>query len=295
MRLRQWQLAAAILAGFCALSMAGSALAEGPVIYSVNADGSDIHRVVAIDGYYWLGSPQWSSDGRQIAFNAHPNGARTDKEAHIFRVPASGGVPQDLGLGRMPYWSRDDKQIAFFVPIGNPAGVNPGVWIMNADGTERQYLFDGERPCYSPDGGRIAYVSAGGLYVYDVVDGASKRVPTPGFDSITGAAWSPDGKQLAFVVNRPDGQEDLAIVDAAGSAPPTVRWTGTLSVQCNWAPGPTILVGITENNVRLPHSIDPATKEAPTPLKNQDLGQINNDGSWSPDGKQITFISDRSE
>jgi Tol biopolymer transport system component len=281
--------------GTSALTTAAIGFAAGPVIYVINADGSDARRLVQLDGYYWLGSPQFSSDGRYVAFNAHPEHATTDTQAHIFRVPADGGEAQDLGVGRMPYWSRDDKQIAFFVPVGNPDGVAAGVWIMNSDGSGRQRMFDGEVPCYSPDGGRIAYASGGGLYVYDTLDGTSKQVATEGFTDITGPAWSPDGRQLAFV-NSPSGQpSQLAIVDASGSGPPKVRWTGNLSVHLNWAPGTKILLGITKDRVRRPYSIDPNTNDEPEPLKNQDIGRINNDGSWSPDGRRITFISDRSE
>ena len=165
----------------------------------MNADGTGIRTLAELPGHTFHGSPCWSHDGKQVAFDATVGGAQND---HIFIVDAAGGEPRDLGLGSQPSWSGDDKQICFFTLSNNPAGETVGVWLMNADGNSRQYLMPGIRSRWSNDGGKIAYIdySKGvNITVYSLLDGETKTLLNEQFNNISPPAWSEDGKQICFV------------------------------------------------------------------------------------------------
>src|SRR2546430_6519560 len=54
------------------------------------------------------GAPQWSPDGKQIAFSANPG-----TKKHIYIVSVDGGAPKEVTKGERvdfyPNWSRDGK------------------------------------------------------------------------------------------------------------------------------------------------------------------------------------------
>lgn len=57
------------------------------------------------------GSPAFSPDGQQVAFDSRPEG-----HSHIFVVSAAGGAPRELTTGNsndiLPRWSADGKFIS---------------------------------------------------------------------------------------------------------------------------------------------------------------------------------------
>ena len=210
-------------------------------VYVMNADGSGIRS---------LGSgarPEWSPDGRKIAFargneivvmNADGNGKRTLAEGE-----GSGG----------PVWSPDGRRIAFTktVPDAPDQRVSRSsvrfheIYVMNADGSEQRRLTRNEvsddRPQWSPDGRRIAFlrgVRRGGAWKTDLyvmnADGSEQRNlgghPVPWF----GYAWSPDGRLIAFTRGR--GFE-VAVVNADGSGLRDLTHSRTGNFFGAWSPG----------------------------------------------------------
>jgi TolB protein len=191
------------------------------------------------------------------------------------------------------------------MPQGNAAGAKPGVYVMNADGANREWICEGSRPRWSPDGEKI--VVAGNhegypsVYVYDTVSLATTRVLPRGYDQVIGAAFSPDSSQLVVIgykggeVRRSstDSQGDVLIIDAKAESQPEVVCQNRVGWHPDWSPqGRKLLFRIHQFGVQRLHVLDLEGDRKPEAIPNQ-AGERNSDGVWSPDGKRIVFISDR--
>ena len=99
-------------------------------------------------------------------------------------------------------------------------------------------------PAYSPDGNRIAYVSAnpGGGYQIFVMnaDGSGRTPVTNSSPAKQQPAWSADGTQIAYVGNsfHVDGQTDLEIwvVNANGTQPRQLTHNSVADTYPAWSP-----------------------------------------------------------
>jgi dipeptidyl aminopeptidase/acylaminoacyl peptidase len=109
---------------------------------------------------------------------------------------------------------------------------HPSIWLIDpATGAQTPLAADDTanlHPVWSPDGTRIAYISAGPggaqLYVRWMATGHSAKVANleQAPNAIT---WSPDGKTLAFVMLTPVPPQPLG---APMAAPPGARWAEPL-------------------------------------------------------------------
>lgn len=127
-------------------------------------------------------------------------------------------------VSTQPRWSPNGKYIAFFGFWGPVPQREYDVFLMNADGTNQQRLthhpaMDGGYLSWSPDGQHIAFKSwrtgVGNIHTVNIASGEinqlthykkvdRKRAREPG--------WSPDGKQIAYVV----GGRAINLMDADG-------------------------------------------------------------------------------
>ncbi len=100
------------------------------------------------------------------------------------------------------------------------------IWLLNADGSAHRPLSDraGFAPRFSPDGGRIAFLSATEegteLYMHWLADSRTARISqlpeSPG-----NLTWSPDGRVLAFTMFKP---AEMAPMAKAPKAPEGAKW-----------------------------------------------------------------------
>ena len=122
----------------------------------------------------------------------------------IFSMNADGTNVTDLGRGFGPSWSNDGAKIAY----ADGGSETRDIWIMNADGTDRQQLtqnFLSYGPAWSPTGGRIAFSSSheGEEHIYLInPDGTSQQKllhNAPGVVREYAASWSADGTKVIFL------------------------------------------------------------------------------------------------
>jgi RNA polymerase sigma factor (sigma-70 family) len=98
------------------------------------------------------GMPTWSHDGSRILFEA-AEGQRWPL-ARLFAIEARHGRATftDLGLGNHPTLSPNDRWVAFLLHPSAELRADTGLWLMNADGSQRRRVGEFGAPFWSPDG-----------------------------------------------------------------------------------------------------------------------------------------------
>jgi WD40-like Beta Propeller Repeat len=130
----------------------------------------------------------WAPDNRSLAFAGEKGIYRTNPSRHdpaqlLFRDASA----------TEPKWSNDGSLIAF-VRGRSARPENRAIWVMGADGSHPRFLVRGDDPCFSPDGARVAFSGADGVYVLRLSGGAPKLLVRHGYRPV----WSPHGVYLAY-------------------------------------------------------------------------------------------------
>ena len=188
----------------------------GPVtgtIRQLSPDGYFIHPMINRTGDSVI---FWGSELGETGFNIWLHDGTLKK------------LTNDRAVTGHPFWSADGQQIVYFHCTDTTwrmseqfqLGRSPrNIWLMDRDGQNRRQLTTGafvdERPCISPDGTTVVFVSNRSghmnLWCVDVATGKLRQLTRhAGLDYRP--IFSPTGDRLAFfTTNNPDQRSDLCI------------------------------------------------------------------------------------
>lgn len=231
-----------------------------PDIYIMKSDGSQVEQLTrdAFASLYFTKSsedrnPSWSPDGTQLAFESGRDNQMLTYVNHDIYVMAADGsnikrLTDDGADEGGPRWSPSGGLIAYTkmeyfsdqALIENPTW---DVYLMNADGTQQVQLtkdpFNELEPSWSPDGGKIAFISDRSGQNFDIYimnsDGSNVTQLTDDPANEFGPVWSPDGKQIVFNSDR-NGNVQLFMISIDGSNLVQLTKDSSNSAYADWSP-----------------------------------------------------------
>jgi Tol biopolymer transport system component len=164
--------------------------------------------------------PTWSPDGTEILFFSRRVG---DRRPRLYQTEADrefrDNSATQVGLeGEYPSWGVDGQIV--FKGWGNTA---PGIRLASSDFSDVETVTssdNGFAPTLSPSGTQVAFMAEDednwDIYVINVDGSGLRRLTT---DSARDGlpTWSPNGRAIAFVTDRDEGQWAIYGVNANGA------------------------------------------------------------------------------
>ena len=226
--------------------------------------------------------------------------------AYILREPSSTRlrftnpiqITSAAGVEDFPTWSPDGQRLAF---QSHESG-NPDIWVTQLGGggaVNRTVarLEEDRNPRWSPDGSQIAFLSGTAgtdVFVMPAVGGAPRKVYAPDTASFIyrgGIDWSADGTELAVVFQAPEG----GLLDIFSLQSEETRTT-TLPAcyDMSWSPDGSYFACIDAANLRVAVTrLWLYSSTGREPIDVTDRSSREQSPSWSPDGRQLFFVSNR--
>jgi len=248
-------------------------------------------------------TPLWSPDGRWLAFLSGRGGEDADQ---LWLLDRTGGEAQrltDYKGGVNDYaWSPDGRRLALVV-LDPPEDtvVTSGDTLKKK--TPKPIVID--RFQFKRDVDGYLGTRRQHLYVFDVETRQGRQLTSGAYDELL-PAWSPDGRQLAFVSKRaPDADRsddwNVFVVDAGGGAPRQLTtFEGEDSgpdyeARPQWSPDGRSIAYLQGGEPRLIYyavqklAVIPAAGGTPrvlTAALDRNAGQPR----WAPDGRSLLFL-----
>ena len=264
-------------------------------------DASDVYMMPSSGGWparltsdrgpkpYWFDDPpQWSPDGKWLAF--------TEKD-HVSVVPVKGGLPQKVtsftSKASSPRWMPDSHRLLIVVERDDRQRVlvtdREGSWPRPLSvGPGHDYI-----PQASPQGDYVAYVH-GPLEDLERSDVMLAYTEGGTVCALTGhperedtsPTWSPDGKLVAFLSDRP-GFYELFVVNPATGQERQVTRAGYDLGDIRWSPDARRIVCTINRNGAIDLGIVDVESGRLEYLRTAD--GVHALPQWLPDGRTITF------
>jgi Tol biopolymer transport system component/tRNA A-37 threonylcarbamoyl transferase component Bud32 len=256
--------------------------------------------------------PMWSPDGRSIAFIR----GNSDQKFSVIVVPALGGPERRVGIYTsggsgssisLPSfcWTPDSKALIVSTNMA-PGQPNSLLLVPLETGEPRALthpppgLRGDTRPAVSPDGSGLAFVRTNGtlrdLWILSFAEGFQprgepKQLPIGGL-AVTNVEWMPDSHELLFSAGASNSGFLYRMPASGSTMPQVVPGIGMGAV------GPSVSlqghrlaysVGTQDTNI---WKVDLGAKEA---APDEGLSSTFRDVAphYSPDGKRVTFYSNR--
>ena len=219
-------------------------------IYIMNADGGDQQRLITspyIDEW-----PYWSPSGDKIAFARvadHDNNGNYNSEVFVInmddhsinRLTFTTGSTNGYSHGCWPSgWSSSGSQILFYCYING----TDKLWIMNADGTNQEYLLDDHHwnaiPSMSPNGQDVVFATFrdGNYEIYKMNLNTLTPIRLTNSPSEDWRpVWSENGLKILFESKR-DGTTQIYWMNSDGSDPKRLSNNMAYAGQAVWRPKP---------------------------------------------------------
>lgn len=247
----------------------------------------------------WDSNPEWSPNGREIAFLRRVPG----EDCKIMAVSVAGGDERVLGdcdrRNRPSFdWTPDGGGLIFSSSV--PSDGPPGLRVLDLTTGQWRRLQYGATandvdfaPRYSPDGRWIVFIRntpLGDLWRIPASGGRPERL-TRQYSELRGWDWTPDGRAVVYG-RRVDGHTRLYWLSLASGQ---IRDLGIEDAQAPAVAARTAAIAFVQ---RKPHfSIYRVSTDASDSSKPQRLFASSGRDTLpavAPDGRQIVFTSDRS-
>jgi tricorn protease len=176
------------------------------------------------------------------------------------------------------YDTRDDRDRALSIVVPADATTTRPQPVNAADNIESLTL--------SPGGERVAIVARGDVFSVPVEHGVTRNLTQSSSAHDREAAWSTDGRRLAYVSDR-SGEEEIYVQAQDGNAPAVQVTSGSSArfYSPRWS-GDDKRIAVGDNTGRL-YVIEVATKRCITIVK--DPAELAQDYRWSPDGQYLSY------
>ena len=185
-----------------------------------------------------VSSPRWSPDGRYLAYLGKPTGA---EDSQVMVLDRRGGEARALTKVTDDIesfaWSPDGRKLALVLEADSDAP-------KDAEAAKKPRPIVIDDLFFKQD--VTGYIGRGQrqqLYLFDLATSKLELLSNDARANDSGPAWSPDGRQIAFVRTHerdvdPDGRMDVDVVEArAGAAPRALaRPYAPDSQKLKWSP-----------------------------------------------------------
>ncbi len=191
-------------------------------IYLIDSDGSGLTYL--IDG----SGPRWSADGQYLYYSRTSNYNDPDAVYYVYRINLTTMAEQQISTGQFSDISVNGKIVY---------NVNGDAYMMNTDGTDKQFLITSAREVmWSPDGTYITFV--------DDTRSGQQEVYTYGPISTSSSAFSGQG-QSSDLLTLPTVPYIHPPYQLADSSQSLAQLTSLSSQTIDAAPGQTISLTLT--------------------------------------------------